>query len=81
MLKDIRFDLYLLTSIDGYAATSPRRWTPPLRQASPDTSPVSSGEHAPKGKASKVRLYSVIDCFKKRFHFNLINKKRKAVKN
>ncbi len=40
-----------LTSISFRQATSPRRRTPPLRQTSSATSPVSSGEPAPKGKA------------------------------
>ena len=41
----------VLTSISFRQATSPRRRTPPLRQTSSATSPVSSGEPAPKGKA------------------------------
>ena len=41
----------VLTSISFRQATSPRRRTPPLRQTSSATSPVSSGEPAPEGKA------------------------------
>ena len=45
-----------LTSISFRQATSPRRRTPPLRQTSSATSPVSSGEPAPKGKARNGNL-------------------------
>ena len=43
-----------LTSISFRQPTSPRRRTPPFRQTSSATSPVSSGEPAPKGKARNL---------------------------
>ena len=69
----------ILTSIDGYAATSPRRWLPSLRQTSSatfayaadapllslcDIFPVSSGKSTPKGKARLFSLYRKISFLK-----------------
>ena len=52
------------TSIVNFVDTSPRRRTPPLRQTSSATSPVSSGEPSPRGEGKKVRFYSEKVLFK-----------------